>query len=203
MPNQPAQVAPPSTAVGVARTPLAVAFYTRARPLRQIQAHYPAMVSTGHDVTRTIGGRRRRLVFHNLYRRCSYFWNDADGTRYHTSYFDTYPGVWRHGDLVRITERGSSVISGRSDSTLNPHGIRIGTSEIYRSVEGLEEVADSMVVHLDADEDDARLPLFVVLREGSRLDEQLVARIKKRIREERSPRHVPDGVHQVPTIHTR
>lgn len=129
-----------------------------------------------------------------------YFWNDADGTRYHTSYFDTYPGVWRHGDLVRITERGSSVISGRSDSTLNRHGIRIGTSEIYRSVEGLEEVVDSMVVHLDADEDDARLPLFVVLREGVRLDEQLVARIKTRIREERSPRHVPDSVHQVPMI---
>ena len=129
-----------------------------------------------------------------------YFWNDADGARYHASYFDTYPGVWRHGDLVRITERGSSVISGRSDSTLNRHGIRIGTSEIYRSVEGLDEVVDSMVVHLDADEDDARLPLFVVLREGVRLDEQLVARIKTRIREERSPRHVPDSVHQVPMI---
>ena len=129
-----------------------------------------------------------------------YFWNDAGGARYHASYFDTYPGVWRHGDLVRITERGSSVISGRSDSTLNRHGIRIGTSEIYRSVEGLDEVVDSMVVHLDADEDDARLPLFVVLREGVRLDEQLVARIKTRIREERSPRHVPDSVHQVPMI---
>ncbi|MBT6274526.1 MAG: acetoacetate--CoA ligase [Chromatiales bacterium] len=130
-----------------------------------------------------------------------YFWNDETGQRYHESYFDTYPGVWRHGDLIRITNRGSSIISGRSDSTLNRHGVRIGTSEIYRSVESLDEVVDSMIVHLDGNDDvAARLPLFVVLKEGVSLDDALVDRIRSHIRQERSPRHVPDSVHQVPMI---
>jgi acetoacetyl-CoA synthetase len=129
-----------------------------------------------------------------------YFWNDPDGRRYQESYFDTYPGVWRHGDLIRITERGSSIISGRSDSTLNRHGVRIGTSEIYRSMESMDEVVDAMIVHLDGDDQNARMPLFVVLREGLTLDQDLTARIRSRIREERSPRHVPDVVLQVPMI---
>jgi acetoacetyl-CoA synthetase len=129
-----------------------------------------------------------------------YFWNDPDGKRYHESYFDTYPGVWRHGDLMRITERGSSVISGRSDSTLNRHGIRIGTSEIYRAVEALEEIADSLVIHQQADDGDGRLTLFVVVDGENTLDDDLGARIRTHLRTERSPRHVPDDIVQIPMV---
>jgi len=129
-----------------------------------------------------------------------YFWGDEDGSRYHDSYFATYPGVWRHGDLIRITHRGSSVISGRSDSTLNRHGIRIGTSEIYRTVESIEAVQDSMVIHVDSEDEHAHLRLFVVLRDERKLDTALSAEISQRLRTERSPRHVPDSVHQVAMI---
>jgi acetoacetyl-CoA synthetase len=121
-----------------------------------------------------------------------YFWNDADGARYRASYFDFYPGVWRHGDWIKITPRGSAVISGRSDSTINRGGVRMGTSEIYSAVEGLPEVLDSLVVDVDE-----LMPLFVVLRDGMRLDPQLAAEIKRRIREHCSPRHVPDRIVQV------
>ena len=122
------------------------------------------------------------------------FWNDPDGRRYHESYFDVYPGVWRHGDLLRITSRGSCVISGRSDSTLNRFGIRIGTSEVYRTVEAMDEIVDSLVVHLTPNQHDSLMVLFVVLREGGRLDEPLIERICATLRTERSPRHVPDRV---------
>ena len=128
-----------------------------------------------------------------------YFWNDPDGKRYHDSYFATYPGIWRHGDLLRITARGSSVISGRSDSTLNRHGIRIGTSEIYRTVEALPAVQDSLVIHLD-DEEPSVMSLFVVLAEGATLDDTLRDAIKTRLRQERSPRHVPDIILSAPGV---
>ena len=128
-----------------------------------------------------------------------YFWNDPDGKRYHDSYFATYPGIWRHGDLLRITARGSSVISGRSDSTLNRHGIRIGTSEIYRTVEALPAVQDSLVIHLD-DEEPSVMSLFVVLAEGATLDDTLRDAIKTRLRQERSPRHVPDIILSAPSV---
>ncbi|MCB1744843.1 MAG: AMP-binding protein, partial [Gammaproteobacteria bacterium] len=129
-----------------------------------------------------------------------YFWNDADGSRYRESYFETYPGVWRHGDLLKLTERGSAIISGRSDSTLNRHGVRIGTSEIYRTVEALDEVADSLVVHLNPAGDEAHMLLFVVLKPGVMLDDELCGRIRARLREERSPRHVPDRIMAVPAV---
>ena len=117
-----------------------------------------------------------------------YMWNDADGERYRESYFDMYPGIWRHGDWIEITERGTAIITGRSDSTINRGGIRMGTSEIYRAVLALDEVTDALVV------DVGTMPLFVVLREGTELDDELVARIRARVREDCSPRHVPDEV---------
>jgi acetoacetyl-CoA synthetase len=129
-----------------------------------------------------------------------YFWNDPDGTRYHESYYDTYPGVWRHGDLMRVTERGSSVISGRSDSTLNRHGIRIGTSEIYRAVEALDEVADSLVIHQQAADGDGKLTLFIILAHDNSLDDALRTRIRAHLRAERSPRHVPDEIIEVDMV---
>jgi acetoacetyl-CoA synthetase len=129
-----------------------------------------------------------------------YFWNDPDGQRYRESYFAMYPGVWRHGDWIEITERGTAVIYGRSDSTINRGGIRMGTSEIYRAVLALPEVVDALVVDLPREHGDSHMPLFVVLAEGAELDEALVGRIRARIREDCSPRHVPDEVHAVTEV---
>ncbi|MBN8508469.1 MAG: acetoacetate--CoA ligase [Burkholderiales bacterium] len=129
-----------------------------------------------------------------------YFWGDAQGRRYHDSYFDMYPGVWRHGDWIRITPRGGAIIYGRSDATINRHGIRMGTAELYRAVEALPEVLDSLVVDLEYLGRDSWMPLFVVLRDGVTLDEALTKRIKQVIREALSARHVPNDVFQVSGI---
>jgi acetoacetyl-CoA synthetase len=134
-----------------------------------------------------------------------YLWGDADGRRYRDSYFDMYPGIWRHGDWIRITphpESGScgAIIYGRSDATINRHGIRMGTSELYRAVEALPEVLDSLVVDLEYLGRESWMPLFVVLREGLVLDEALTRRIKQVIREALSARHVPNDVFQVSAI---
>ncbi|OYV00924.1 MAG: acetoacetate--CoA ligase [Burkholderiales bacterium PBB5] len=134
-----------------------------------------------------------------------YLWGDADGSRLHDSYFDMYPGVWRHGDWIRITphpELGAAgaIIYGRSDATINRHGIRMGTAELYRAVELLPEVLDSLVVDLEYLGRESWMPLFVVLREGLALDEVLTARIKAEVRTALSPRHVPNDVFQVPAI---
>jgi acetoacetyl-CoA synthetase len=126
-----------------------------------------------------------------------YFWNDAGGRRYHESYFDVYPGLWRHGDWIRITPRGGAVIYGRSDTTINRHGIRMGTSEIYRAVEEIPEVLDSMVVDLEYLGRESYMPLFVVLRPGVALDEVLTTRIKDKIRTALSARHVPNEIFAV------
>jgi acetoacetyl-CoA synthetase len=125
------------------------------------------------------------------------FWNDPDGARYRAAYFDHYPGVWRHGDWIVFTERGSSVITGRSDATLNRGGVRMGTSELYAVVEEIDEVVDSLVVHLEASDE---LLLFVVLRSGRELDDDLRARIATALRTSLSPRHAPDAVVPVPAI---
>ncbi len=117
-----------------------------------------------------------------------YLWNDPGGERYRESYFDMYPGIWRHGDWIEITERGTAIITGRSDSTINRGGVRMGTAEIYRAVLAVDDVVDALVV------DVGTMPLFVVLREGAELDDDLVARIRARVREDCSPRHVPDQV---------
>jgi acetoacetyl-CoA synthetase len=129
-----------------------------------------------------------------------FFWNDPDGRRYRESYFEMYPGVWRHGDWIRITERGSAVIEGRSDSTLNRQGIRFGTSELYGVVEALPEVVDSLVIGLELPGGRYWMPLFVVLAEGVALDAALKGRINGAIRAALSQRHVPDEIVAAPAI---
>jgi acetoacetyl-CoA synthetase len=130
------------------------------------------------------------------------FWNDPDGERYREAYFSVYPGVWRHGDWIRITSRGTAVIYGRSDSTINRGGIRMGTAEIYRAAMAVDAVVDGLAVDIPPAEGtgESWMPLFVVLAEGERLTEALVAEIRQRIREECSPRHVPNEVIQVAEI---
>ena len=127
-------------------------------------------------------------------------WGDEDGSRYRASYFDTFPGVWRHGDWIEITERGTAIITGRSDATINRGGIRMGTSEIYRAVLSLDEVVDALVVDLPRGNSQGYMPLFVVLRDGVDLDDELVARIRARIREDCSPRHVPDEIRRIDEV---
>ncbi|MFF3644989.1 acetoacetate--CoA ligase [Streptomyces sp. NPDC002564] len=129
-----------------------------------------------------------------------HFWNDPDGTRYHDSYFDTYPGVWRHGDWITLTSRGSVVIHGRSDSTLNRQGVRMGSADIYEAVERLPEIRESLVIGVEQPDGGYWMPLFVHLAEGATLDDALRDRLKRTIREQLSPRHVPDEVIEVPGI---
>jgi acetoacetyl-CoA synthetase len=127
-------------------------------------------------------------------------WGDTDDTRYRASYFETFPGVWRHGDWIEITDRGTAIITGRSDATINRGGIRMGTAEIYRAVLAIDDVVDALVVDLVREGAQGYMPLFVVLRPGVQLDGDLVARIKARIREDCSPRHVPDEIRAVPSV---
>jgi acetoacetyl-CoA synthetase len=129
-----------------------------------------------------------------------YFWGDPENRRYRESYFEMYPGLWRHGDWIRFTSRGTSVIYGRSDSTINRHGIRMGTAEIYRVVEELPEVRDSLVVDLEYLGRPSFMPLFVVLAPGLVLDEALKTRIAQQIRSKASARHVPNEIYQVDEI---
>ncbi len=128
-----------------------------------------------------------------------YFWDDPDGQKYHSAYFDVYPNIWRHGDFIEITERGGVIIYGRSDATLNPGGVRIGTAEIYRQVEQLEEIDDSVVVGQNW-KNDVRVILFVVLAKGVALTDALKQKIKQTIRANASPRHVPAKIISVPAV---
>ncbi|MBO0868298.1 MAG: acetoacetate--CoA ligase [Micromonosporaceae bacterium] len=128
------------------------------------------------------------------------FWDDQDGQRYRSSYFDVYPGVWRHGDFFRINQRGGCFVLGRSDATLNRHGVRIGTAEIYRCVEEIEGVTEALVVNLDLPGGGFHMPLFVTMAEGATLDPATEKEIRDRIRREYSPRHVPDRIVAVPAI---
>jgi acetoacetyl-CoA synthetase len=125
-----------------------------------------------------------------------YLWGDADGSRYRESYFSTFLGIWRHGDWIEISERGTAIITGRSDATINRGGVRMGTSELYRSVLALDEILDALVV----DVPEGGMTLFVVLRDGAILDDGLEVEIRRRIREDCSPRHVPDAVLAAPEI---
>jgi acetoacetyl-CoA synthetase len=124
-----------------------------------------------------------------------YLWNDEDGRRYHESYFEMYPGVWRHGDWIEITDRGTAIIYGRSDSTINRGGVRMGTSEIYRAVSAIDGVTDALVLDVDG-----WMPLFVTLRDGIELDPELERSIASRIREDCSPRHVPNSVYAIDEV---
>jgi acetoacetyl-CoA synthetase len=129
------------------------------------------------------------------------FWGDDDGKRLRAAYFDHFPGVWRHGDWIVFDADGSCVVTGRSDATLNRGGVRLGTAEFYRVVEELDEVTDSVVVHLeDPAGGNGELLLFVTLRDGVTLGEDLVARIRRELRTALSPRHVPDAVQAVPAV---
>ena len=127
------------------------------------------------------------------------FWNDPDQSKYRAAYFQDYPGVWRHGDFVRLTENGGMVVYGRSDATLNPGGVRIGTAEIYGPVESIEEVSDSLVIGQQW-ENDVRIVLFVVLKEGVVLDDRLRDKIRQTIVSAATPRHVPAVIVQVTDI---
>lgn len=129
-----------------------------------------------------------------------YFWNDEEKVRYNSSYFEQYPGVWRHGDWVYITERNTLVILGRSDATLNRQGVRIGTAEIYRSVEQMDEIKSSLIVNIELEKGDHFMPLFVQLNEGYKLDQKLKDQIVKSLRSTYSPRHVPDEIIEVGDI---
>jgi acetoacetyl-CoA synthetase len=128
------------------------------------------------------------------------FWNDPGGERYRASYFGHYPGVWRHGDWATLTDDGSVVILGRSDSTLNRHGVRIGTAEIYAAIDGLPEIADSLIIGVEEPDGGYWMPLFVALESATELDDELRTKILDAIRAAASPRHVPDEVVQVPAI---
>ncbi|MGW4277324.1 acetoacetate--CoA ligase [Streptomyces seoulensis] len=129
-----------------------------------------------------------------------HFWNDPDGTRYHDSYFAMYPGVWRHGDWITLTARGSVIIHGRSDSTLNRQGVRMGSADIYEAVERLPEIRESLVIGVEQPDGGYWMPLFVHLAPGAVLDDALLGRVKRTIREQLSPRHVPDEIIEVPGI---
>ena len=129
-----------------------------------------------------------------------YFWNDEGGARYHDSYFDTFPGVWRHGDFFQVNARGGCFIKGRSDSTLNRYGVRIGTAEIYRAIEALDAIDDSLVVNLDLPGGRFFMPLFVNLADGFELNGELIDAIAQTLKTQCSPRHVPDQVYAVDEI---
>ncbi len=129
-----------------------------------------------------------------------YLWNDPESKRYHESYFEMYPGVWRHGDWVKFSTRGSGVILGRSDSTINRLGVRMGSSEIYAAVEGLAEIADSLVIGVETPAGKYFMPLFVVTREGSDLDDELKNKINHKIRTTLSPRHLPDDIFAISDV---
>jgi acetoacetyl-CoA synthetase len=129
-----------------------------------------------------------------------FFWGDEDGGRYRESYFEMFPGVWRHGDWIELTERGTAIIYGRSDSTINRGGIRMGTAEIYRAVLSIDAIVDALVVDIPRPGTEGWMPLFVVLREGAELDDELPKEIARRVREQCSPRHVPDEVFEIAEV---
>ncbi len=161
-----------------------------------------AKVEAFDDAGRSVVGREGELVITVPMPSMPVgLWGDADGSRLREAYFSTYPGIWRHGDWLTITERGSCIVSGRSDATLNRGGVRIGTAEFYGIVETLPEVVDSLVVHLeDAGGSAGELLLFVVTRDGVELNDALRLRIAASLREQLSPRHAPDSIAAVPSI---
>ena len=167
----------------------------------EIQA--PALgvaVDVFDDAGRPVTGEKGELVCTRAFPSMPIgFWNDADGSRYHAAYFEHFPGVWRHGDWVEKTANDGYIIHGRSDATLNPGGVRIGTAEIYRQVEQLDEVVEGLVVGQEW-EGDVRVVLFVRLADGLDLDDALIDRIRKRIRSHCTPRHVPAKIIQVADI---
>ncbi len=129
-----------------------------------------------------------------------YFWNDKNNSRYYSSYFEMYPNVWRHGDWIKITPEGTLIIFGRSDATLNRGGVRIGTSEVYSGVEKIDAIQDSLVICLDKEDGSHFMPLFVVLKPGFELNDELIKAIKTSLRSSFSPRHVPYEFYQIKEV---
>ncbi|HEU5015139.1 MAG TPA: acetoacetate--CoA ligase, partial [Roseiflexaceae bacterium] len=164
---------------------------------RSLGANIAAFDESGQSVINEVG---ELVITDPMPSMPLFFWNDPDGTRYRESYFEMFPGVWRHGDWIKITPRDTCVIYGRSDATINRMGVRMGTSEFYRVVEAIPEVLDSLVIDLEGLHEHAYMPLFVVLRPGAELDEALTTEIKRRIRAALSPRHVPDDIFAVPAV---
>jgi len=164
---------------------------------RSLGAAVEAFDSEGRPVVDEVG---ELVITQPLPSMPIFFWNDPDGERLRESYFDAYPGVWRHGDWIRITPEGGAIISGRSDSTINRQGVRMGTSEIYAALSGITAVADSLVVDVQKSDGESYMPLFVVLEEGAELDEALQKEIRTRIREDCSPRHVPNEIHVIDEV---
>ncbi len=164
---------------------------------RALGAAVEAWDEEGNPVTGEVG---ELVVTEPMPSMPVYFWGDEDGGRYRAAYFEHYPGVWRHGDWIEITSRGTAVIYGRSDSTINRSGIRMGTSEIYRAVLGLEQIVDALVVDIPRPGTEGWMPLFVVLREGAELDDELRREIARRVRAQCSPRHVPDEVYAIAEV---
>lgn len=160
-------------------------------PARGLGIAVQAFDDAGHPLQDAVG---ELVVTEPMPTMPLYFWGDSDGSRLRSSYFDIFPGVWRHGDWIRITPRGGAVIYGRSDTTINRHGVRMGTGEIYRVVEGFDEITDSLVVDLEYLGRESWMPLFVVLRAGSEMSDALKKRIKSAIRDNLSPRHVPNEI---------
>jgi len=156
--------------------------------------------SYGEDGRPRVGEVGELVITEPMPSMPSYFWGDRDGSRYRESYFEMFPGVWRHGDWIEIREDGGCVIYGRSDATIKRMGVRIGSSEIYRVVESIQEVADSLVVDIEGREGVSYMPLFVVLAGDRRLDEGLKRKIAEKIRSDLSPRYVPDEIIQVEQI---
>jgi acetoacetyl-CoA synthetase len=168
----------------------------------EIQARGYAMnVHVFDEHGRSVRGRAGELVCTSPFPSMPVaFWNDPDGSRYRAAYFDVYPNTWRHGDWAELTEHDGMIIHGRSDATLNPGGVRIGTAEIYRQVERLPEIVESLVIGQNVEGEDVRIVLFVRLRPGLELDDALRERIRRCIRDNASPHHVPRRIVQVADI---
>jgi acetoacetyl-CoA synthetase len=164
---------------------------------RALGAKVQAFDESGHAVVNEVG---ELVITEPMPSMPLYFWNDPRGERYRASYFDMFPGVWRHGDWIRITPNGGAHIYGRSDSTLNRQGVRMGTSEIYRVVEAIPPVTDSVILGIELPGGGYYMPLFVALGDGATLDDALIATIRRRLSEALSPRHVPDEVIQVAEV---
>ncbi|MEJ2084274.1 MAG: acetoacetate--CoA ligase [Acidobacteriota bacterium] len=183
--------------------------FVGSAPTRSVHAGEIQALSLGADVAafdesgRAVSNQVGELVIRSpMPSMPVFFWGDADGKRYRESYFETFDGVWCHGDWIKIDEQGRSIIYGRSDSTLNRGGVRMGTSEFYRVIDSLPEIVDSVVVDTGMLGSEGRLWLFVVLEEGQDLDEDLIARIRRRLRTRLSPRHSPDEIRQISEVPT-
>jgi acetoacetyl-CoA synthetase len=164
---------------------------------RALGAAVEAWDESGHPVIGQVG---ELVITQPMPSMPVYFWGDESGERYRDTYFSMFPGVWRHGDWIEITAQGGAIIYGRSDSTINRGGVRMGTSEIYRAVLAIDDIVDALVVDVPRQGTDGWLSLFVVLREGSELDDALRDRLRRRLRSDCSPRHVPDEIIQIAEV---